>query len=88
MEFNEKAKARESDFLKIDGQMGRYGYKHGAVMYVDKSLRYHTDSSLQIQKLYGNTLRAGKMAMPPLSWYVHFLLKLERIFSCVCHFFK
>ena len=35
-------------------------------MYVDKSPRYHTDSSLQIQKLYGNTLRAGKMAMPPL----------------------
>ena len=61
MEFNEKAKAREGDYLKIDGQIWVQAWSRRV-----RCLRYHTDSSLQIQKLYGNTLRAGKMAMPPL----------------------
>ena len=50
---------------------------------IKSTITYGIDPDTSVQD--SRPLRAGncKMAMLPL--YVHFLLKLQRIFSCVCH---
>ena len=79
MEFNEKTKAKVIDYLKLDGQVWE---EAGDVVYVDNqsTITYRQRWEFKIQV---RNLRASKMAMFPL--VCTFLLKLERIFTCVYH---